>query len=358
MTEKRQSIVLVDDEGTVLSSFQRLLGQWYEVHAFSSADDLLAAVDNLRPSLFLLDWLMPGLDGIALARRLRRETRFDLAPIAFLTALDPTPKNVEEAYRSGAQSFISKSYSPSFILVQVRALVDNSERLRHLFRQREILLALVKHDVSNLLTGVITGLEVLAMHPAFRKRDLGAQAETILKASSKLRDLFFDLTDILSGGDEKAGTGGRERVDEILADFTAYTGLIGRRIICESAPDLAVAGDRRRLGRSLFYLVKFLDLHLPRDLPVTVRARAEGSAVVFSVGVPGPQGAALGRLLAEGEEPATASARYDLLFLQYVRNALDRHRVKLSLVEEEDETALRFALPAATYPSEESPGSS
>lgn len=346
--EKRQTVVLVDDEESVLGAFRRLLGQWYDIRAFSSADALLAAQADLQPSLFLLDWMMPGVDGLALCRKLRQDRRFDLVPIAFLTVLAPDPKNVEEAYRGGAQSFIAKSYSPSFILVQIRALVDNHLRLRHLFRQRQVLLALVKHDVSNLLTGVITGLEVLAMHPVFRDPELGDQAATILRASSKLRDLFFDLTDILTGGEDESAPAAPAEADAILGALDVYTGLVERRMMREPAPGLTAAGDPRLLRRSLFYLVKFLDLHLPRDLPLSARARPDRGGVLFSVSVPGSHGAEIRRLMAEADEPLTPAARYDLLFLQYVRGALERHRAVLAVTEAGGETALSFRVRSAS----------
>ena len=109
MTDPKR-ILIVDDEGTI----REVLGRYLEREGYlvSEAGDgpaALAAVAEAEPALILLDLMLPGIDGLALARRLRMESE---VPIIMLTARGELQDRVQ-GLESGADDYVVKPFSPS-----------------------------------------------------------------------------------------------------------------------------------------------------------------------------------------------------------------------------------------------------
>jgi two-component system response regulator ChvI len=125
--EPRGRLLLVDDDALFRESLgQNLMDEGYDV---ASVDGGEAALGQLsRPEevdAVLLDWRMPGLDGLGVLRLMRE--RGHSMPVLFLTAL--TDNVYEEAALAlGAVDFISKSRSLSVILQRLSLIVDGRKR--------------------------------------------------------------------------------------------------------------------------------------------------------------------------------------------------------------------------------------
>jgi two-component system, OmpR family, response regulator MprA len=126
-------ILVVDDERAVRESLRRALElEGYEIEL---ADDGLAALEaveaNGEPDAMILDILMPGLDGLDVARRLRRDG--SRLPILMLTARVEVDDRVA-GLDAGADDYLTKPFALDELLARVRALLrrsqeDGSERL-------------------------------------------------------------------------------------------------------------------------------------------------------------------------------------------------------------------------------------
>jgi two-component system response regulator MprA len=126
-------ILVVDDERAVRESLRRALElEGYEIEL---ADDGLAALEALEangePDAMILDILMPGLDGLEVARRLRRDG--SRLPILMLTARVEVDDRVA-GLDAGADDYVTKPFALDELLARVRALLrrsqeDGSERL-------------------------------------------------------------------------------------------------------------------------------------------------------------------------------------------------------------------------------------
>jgi two-component system response regulator ChvI len=120
-------LLLVDDDALFRESLgQNLVDEGYEVE---NVDGGQAALDYLEKDstidTVLLDWRMPGLDGLAVLRLMRE--RSHTMPVLFLTAL--TDNIYEEAALAlGAVDFISKSRSLSVILQRLSLIMDGRKR--------------------------------------------------------------------------------------------------------------------------------------------------------------------------------------------------------------------------------------
>jgi len=341
----KRRLVLVDDDPAIRSLFRVKLGGIYDIRVFGSGSELRSALGSLDPDLILIDWLMPETDGLSLCREIRRIRRLDPVPIAFLTGVDPSPANIEQAYRAGAQSFISKTSSFEFIVIQIGTLADYHELLSRHFRNRVLMLSALRHDLGNLLTGVTAGVETLALHPAFRDRLLRRQAGDVLAAARALRTLFLDLREALADGGGESGPGRKaERLSDVFGDLAGYLEGWPRKTTFAFPESGAVGCLRRPLARALYYLARFFDNHLSEGLAVLVRAEPEGGGFRFSVRGRGHFREAWER--AERGETADGAAvsTHDLFFAAYVGNALRRHGSAAVLREDGEETEASFHL--------------
>jgi DNA-binding response OmpR family regulator len=117
-----ETILVVDDEPIVVEVVQRYLGRegFRVVTAATSAEAWAAATSpERRPALIVLDVMLPGIDGVELCRRLRRDSGATI-PIILLTARG------EEADRiaglgAGADDYVVKPFSPAELVARVKA---------------------------------------------------------------------------------------------------------------------------------------------------------------------------------------------------------------------------------------------
>lgn len=86
--------------------------------------DPMVAIDvivGFKPDLVMLDWMMPGMDGPTLFRKLKENPDTKNLPVVFMTA-KATPTEMEELRSLGALGAISKPFSPKDLPEQLRAL--------------------------------------------------------------------------------------------------------------------------------------------------------------------------------------------------------------------------------------------
>ena len=118
------TVLIADDDRKIIDMLRRTLA--YEgYHVITAADGLeaLAQAQAQRPDVVILDWLMPGLDGIEVARRIREA---DSIPILMLTARDAIEDRVQ-GLDSGADDYLVKPFAPAELLARLRALLRRSE---------------------------------------------------------------------------------------------------------------------------------------------------------------------------------------------------------------------------------------
>src|SRR2546423_2896533 len=114
------TVLVVDDDAPILRMLQRTLAaEGYEVTTAGDGGAALAAVERAVPDVLVLDVAMPGLDGLAVCRRLRAK---GLAlPILLLTARDAVDDRVA-GLDAGADDYLVKPFAAAELLARVRAL--------------------------------------------------------------------------------------------------------------------------------------------------------------------------------------------------------------------------------------------
>lgn len=120
-------ILLVEDEPAIRDAVTTALTDaGYLVRDQADGARLAGLADSFRPDLAILDIMLPGPDGLSLARRLR--TREDL-PILFLTARDGLDDRLA-GFAAGADDYLVKPFALSELLARVHALLRRAGRLQ------------------------------------------------------------------------------------------------------------------------------------------------------------------------------------------------------------------------------------
>ena len=117
-------VSIVDDDASVRRSTQRLLGSsGLRAKAFASAEDFLQSGCVEETACLLLDLSMPGMNGLALQRRLAETGR--QIPIIFLSARASEDEECR-ALQAGAMKFLHKPASKEVLLQAIRAALDGA----------------------------------------------------------------------------------------------------------------------------------------------------------------------------------------------------------------------------------------
>jgi two-component system response regulator MprA len=114
-------VLLVDDDARILRMLERTLtAEGYAVDAVADGGTALARVERSVPDLIVLDVTMPGLDGLAVTRRLRG--RRLAVPILLLTARDALEERVA-GLDAGADDYLVKPFETAELMARVRAML-------------------------------------------------------------------------------------------------------------------------------------------------------------------------------------------------------------------------------------------
>jgi two-component system response regulator MprA len=116
------NILVVDDERAVRDSLRRALElEGYNVELAADGEEALYRLEsNGEPDAVILDLLMPGMDGLEVCRRLRRDGR--RLPVLMLTARDEIESRVA-GLDAGADDYVTKPFALDELLARVRALL-------------------------------------------------------------------------------------------------------------------------------------------------------------------------------------------------------------------------------------------
>lgn len=120
-------IMVVEDEEpiTVLLRYN-LEAEGYHVETIARGDEAEVRLREATPDLMLLDWMLPGLSGIELCRRLRLREETERLPVIMLTARGEESERVR-GLATGADDYVVKPFSVPELLARVRALLRRAK---------------------------------------------------------------------------------------------------------------------------------------------------------------------------------------------------------------------------------------
>jgi CheY-like chemotaxis protein len=124
-------ILVVDDDPEVLQLMVNLLGRvgFRVVTAANAADAAKLLQRAPRPSLIILDMMMPKVSGMDFLHQVRARSNYDSIPIVVLSAISE-PERIREALNSGADRYITKPYLANNLVTTVRGVLEAGRAAR------------------------------------------------------------------------------------------------------------------------------------------------------------------------------------------------------------------------------------
>ena len=115
------TVLIVDDDQKLLNMLRRTLSyEGFQVLTAADGNAALAQAQQHRPDVIVLDWMLPGLDGIGVMNQLRAAD--DKTLILMLTARDAVEDRVT-GLDSGADDYLAKPFAPAELLARLNALL-------------------------------------------------------------------------------------------------------------------------------------------------------------------------------------------------------------------------------------------
>jgi two-component system phosphate regulon response regulator PhoB len=124
---KKETILVVDDEEDILELVRyNLQREGYQVETAVSGEKALKLARQQPPELIVLDLMLPGMDGLDVARHLKNDARCRQVPIVMLTAKGEEA-DVVTGLELGAEDYVTKPFSPRILVARIKAVL----RRRH-----------------------------------------------------------------------------------------------------------------------------------------------------------------------------------------------------------------------------------
>jgi len=141
-------LLIVDDEAPIrhliIFSLQR---QPYRVIEATDGNEALCRIQQSKPDLILLDWMLPDMSGVELIKSLRQDVLYNDIPIIMLTAR-AEEENKLRGFKAGADDYVTKPFSPKELAARIEAMLRRAQlKKRRVIEIGGLLLDKVKHEV-------------------------------------------------------------------------------------------------------------------------------------------------------------------------------------------------------------------
>jgi two-component system phosphate regulon response regulator PhoB len=123
MNASQAQVLVVDDESAIRDMIQFALRRaGMDVEGAADAKEALSRISDRKPDIILMDWMMPGVSGLELTRRLRKESVTSDIPIIMLTA-KVTEDDKVAGLEAGTDDYIIKPFSPRELIARINAVL-------------------------------------------------------------------------------------------------------------------------------------------------------------------------------------------------------------------------------------------
>ena len=176
------NILVVEDEPDIRELLSFTISRaGFDVREAENAEDAIKMLDVGTPELIVIDWMLPGMDGIDLAKWLRSDELTSTLPIIMLTARGEEIDKLR-SFEAGVDDYVTKPFSPKELTARIKALLRRT-------RQPE----------TNEL--VVAGLKIdLMSHKLYvmdKEVDIGPTEFKLLELFMRNPDRAFDRSQLL-----------------------------------------------------------------------------------------------------------------------------------------------------------------
>ncbi|WP_026897597.1 hybrid sensor histidine kinase/response regulator transcription factor [Daejeonella oryzae] len=145
-TNKRQSILVVEDESAIRYLLKDILKDHYTIFESENGREALELIHKVIPDLIICDVMMPGMSGLELCNRVKNAPATCHIPFIILSARG----NIEhrtEGYEVGADAYIAKPFHTAHLQVRIRKLLEYRKRLNDFFTNESAAYSVVESDL-------------------------------------------------------------------------------------------------------------------------------------------------------------------------------------------------------------------
>ena len=124
----KDKILVVDDEEDILELVKyNLEREGFQVKCVESGEKAMARIRQEAPDLVVLDLMLPGIDGLEVARRLKQEQKYAGIPIIMLTAKGEEA-DIVTGLELGADDYIAKPFSPRILIARIKVILRRQSK--------------------------------------------------------------------------------------------------------------------------------------------------------------------------------------------------------------------------------------
>jgi two-component system, sensor histidine kinase and response regulator len=359
-------IALVDDDPSILKLFgQYLASLGHSYVAFSNGQDALDALARGETfDVFLLDVMMPKMNGFELCARIREIEAHRYSPVMFMTALDDEQAE-QSALAAGADDLLTKPIRRAELALRVAALLrlkrvqgelaEKNARLQRNEQQRSLFTSMLVHDLKSPLLCILMNLDFVAEDVSDNPAVSQALADSIEMTWRIQRRVHAMLALAKS---ESVGI--EPQLEDIALKTWMATVVAGQRkqaaaagivLKLECPADLRVKADREMLSRVFENLLDNAFRFSPQGSTVTLKAEIAAARMLLSVndegpGIPAEKAKHIFEPFAQGDDHSRTTANAGL-GLAFCRVAAEAHHGVIEALPgpQGAGTSMRLSLP-------------
>lgn len=220
-THRKRILVVDDHEDNVEVLRARLEARGYEVEGANDGQSALDTVPRFLPDLILLDVMMPDMDGLEVARRLKADRSLPFIPVIMQTALDSTERMVA-GLEAGADDYVTKPINFAELEARIRSLL-RIKKLQEDLGEREKELSQMNDRLLHIsLTDGLTGVD--------NRRALEQRLHEMFEHSLRLHEPISCVMCDIDHFKKVNDTYGHAAGDEVLKQFAEILKLEAREI--------------------------------------------------------------------------------------------------------------------------------
>jgi two-component system, OmpR family, alkaline phosphatase synthesis response regulator PhoP len=127
----KPDIMIVEDEEDIQELIEyNLIKNGFNPVVYSSGEDALASISRFSPDLILLDFMLPGIDGLEVCKKLKNNEETNKIPIIMLTARGEE-ETIIKCFEHGVDDYVTKPFSPKILISRIKAVLRRQSDEKH-----------------------------------------------------------------------------------------------------------------------------------------------------------------------------------------------------------------------------------
>lgn len=203
----KPKVFIIDDVDYNLILLEQIfLSCDYDVKTCSSSKSSLKILENFVPDIFLIDVMMPEMNGFDLCIEIKKNQNLKKIPILFISAISEMNAKLE-GLRVGAVDYILKPFENEEVIERVNIhlkiyfLEKENERiiesLNQTNKEKDRLMSIISHDMKSPITSIMLYSEIMkSSEKELEKEKLNKYSNSIYESCRKILDMIKELNEV------------------------------------------------------------------------------------------------------------------------------------------------------------------